>query len=247
MPTVPVRRFRGSVALVLGGAGVVGAATCARLAAEGARVWVADSRPEGSHQVADSLPDAVACDFQSVDDIDRVVSELLTQEDRIDVLVNCTEAVRPQSADWTDSLDITHSSIMGNLAMVYGGCRSVLPQMFAQRHGTVVNFASDAALVGWPSYAAYGAGEAAVIGLTRGAAIDAAEYGVRVNCVCVSLLDVATPGIRSGSADHTGSNSLLQRSSRPQETAAAIAFLASDEAAFVTGITLAVNGGATAR
>jgi NAD(P)-dependent dehydrogenase (short-subunit alcohol dehydrogenase family) len=141
-----------------------------------------------------------------------------------------------------------------NLDGVFHACRAVLPHMTSRRTGSIVNVASDAGLVGWPGQAAYCAAKGGVVQLTRAAALDAAPFNVRVNCVCPGFTQ--TPLVDSWlehQADPDAARGQivgeqpLGRIAQPAEIAAAIAYLASDEAAFVTGAAFAIDGGVTAR
>ncbi len=170
---------------------------------------------------------------------------------RLDVVVNCAgitsegTAHQASRADWQRMLDV-------NLTGTFLVCRYTLPIMIAQRTGSVVNVASDAALIGQRGQAAYCASKGGVTQFTRAAALDAAPYSVRVNAVCPCFVDTpllaawiaASPNPESVSAEAAASQP-MGRVGKPEEVAAAITFLASDEASFVTGAILPVDGGAT--
>jgi meso-butanediol dehydrogenase/(S,S)-butanediol dehydrogenase/diacetyl reductase len=255
-PTAPGGdRFAGAVAVVTGGASGIGKAVCERLAAEGAEVWVADLDARAADRVAATLPKASAAgvDVADPEAVDAMVGEIVRSSGRIDVLVNNAGVVLDASvwetspADWARVLAV-------NLSGAFYGCRAALPHMIAARRGAIVNTASDAGIVGWPRQAAYCASKGGVVQLTRAAALDAAPYGVRVNCVCPAFTD--TPLVDAwvqAQADPDAARAAVAREQplgrigRPEEIAAAIAYLASDEAAFVTGAVLPVDGGVTAR
>jgi NAD(P)-dependent dehydrogenase (short-subunit alcohol dehydrogenase family) len=141
-----------------------------------------------------------------------------------------------------------------NLTGVFNGCRAALPHMIRQRRGAIVSTASDAGLVGWPGQAAYCASKAGIIGLTRAAAVDAAPFGVRVNCVCPGFTNtpLVSAWIRAqpdpeAARREVVSTQPMGRVGSPAEIAAAIAFLASEEAGFITGVAMPVDGGVTAQ
>jgi NAD(P)-dependent dehydrogenase (short-subunit alcohol dehydrogenase family) len=249
------RRFDGAVAVVTGGASGIGEAVCERLAAEGAEVWVADLDPVAAERTASALPAArpVGVDVADPATVDAMVDAVICGSGRIDVLVNNAGVVLDASL-WETSLDDWGHVLAVNLSGVFYGCRAALPHMIAARRGAIVNTASDAGLVGWPRQAAYCASKGGVVQLTRAAALDAAPYGVRVNCVCPAFTD--TPLVDAWvlaqpdpavAREAIAREQPLGRVGRPEEVAAAIAYLASDEAAFITGAALPVDGGVTAR
>ena len=252
-------RFEGRVAVVTGGGSGIGRATALRLAAEGARVWVLDHDEGAAQTVARYASDqaldvrAAGADVADRESVRAAVQDVLNQGGQVDVLVNNAGIAHSDSVwetsshDWGRVLDV-------NLTGVFHGMAEVLPSMTERGHGAVVNVSSDAGLVGWERQAAYCASKSGVLGLTRAGAMDAAPYGVRVNAVCPAF--TRTPLVEQwieSSADPAAERAAvsaeqpLGRMAAPAEIASAIAFLASDEAAFITGVALPVDGGVTAR
>jgi NAD(P)-dependent dehydrogenase (short-subunit alcohol dehydrogenase family) len=247
-----LRRFDGMTAFVSGGASGIGWAVAERLAAEGARVWVGDLDLR-----ARRLPEtpyafqALEVDVTSEEAVARSLSQIIEHDGQLDVVVNCAGVVyegtaqETSRATWQKVIDV-------NLTGTFLVCRHALPPMLARGSGSIVNIGSDAALTGQRGQAAYCASKGGVAQFTRAAALDAAPYGVRVNCVCPCFVD--TPLLSAwieAQADpvqacaDAAATQPMGRLGRPEEIAAAVAFLASAEAVFVTGVILPVDGGAT--
>ncbi len=244
-------RFEGKIALVTGGASGIGAATVRRLAAEGARVAVADINDEGAREVAGEL-DGFAChlDVTDTESIQAAVSAVEAELGAIDVLVNNAGTdlfsffVKTDPGLWDFVLGV---NLRGVLAVTH----AILPGMQERKQGAIVNVASEAGRVGSQGSAVYSAAKAGVIGFTKAIAREAARYRVRVNAVAPGPIETpllnAAPKVygeigarlKQGMVDAT----LLGRSGEAEEVAAAIAFLASEDASYVTGQTLGVSGG----
>jgi NAD(P)-dependent dehydrogenase (short-subunit alcohol dehydrogenase family) len=250
-----LRRFEGRTALVTGAGSGIGAATAARLSAEGARVWLADIDISTCRERAAELPRAEARQLDVVDSaaVEGLVDLIVETDGRLDVLV-ANAGVTSEAPIWDTSAAELRRVMDVNLAGVFQCAAAALRHMVARERGAVVLTASDAGLVGWPAQAAYCASKGAVVALTRAAALDAAPHGVRVNCVCPAFTDTPLVERWIEAADDPASRRRevaeaqpLGRMAEPAEIAAAIAYLASDESSFVTGIALAVDGGVTAQ
>ena len=249
MQPITPSRLAGRIALVTGGASGIGAATARRLAAEGAWVVVADCDEVGSQKVAADIDgDAVTVDVTDVAAVRRAFAYVRETRGPVDVLVNNAGGDRAalfldsDEPDWDAALRL-------NLKSVVACTHAALGPMVDRRRGAIVNVASEAGRVGMVGGALYTAAKAGVIGFTKAIAREGARYGVRCNAVAPGPID--TPllgglagdplgaGLRQGMIDAT----LLRRCGQPDEVAAAIAYLASEEAAYITGHTLAVSGG----
>ncbi|MFO1059952.1 MAG: SDR family NAD(P)-dependent oxidoreductase [Dongiaceae bacterium] len=244
-------RFAGQTALVTGGASGIGRATALRLRAEGAAVWILD-RSEGSGDPDLAGLPWIAVDVADPDAVQAAVDRVLGSAGRLDVAVNAAGVVfaggaaETPPAAWRRVIDV---NLDGTFHVTAAAMRAM-----RGRGGAIVNVASDAGLVGQVGQAAYCASKGGVVQLTRAAALDGAPERIRVNCVCPCF--VATPlveGWIAAQPDPAAARAAaageqpIGRMGEPHEIAAAIAFLASREANFVTGIALAVDGGTTAR
>jgi 2-hydroxycyclohexanecarboxyl-CoA dehydrogenase len=240
-------RLEGRTALVTGGAGGIGAATCRRLAAEGAHVAVTDLKLEPASEVASEIDgEAYELDVRSTESIGRAVEAI----GPVDVLVN--NAGYDEFGFFTQTDESLWDRVLGvNLRGVLAVTHAVLPGMQERRRGRIVNVASEAGRVGSHGSSAYSAAKGGVIGFTKAIAREAARYGITCNAVAPGPIE--TPLLMSA-PEQLGElgekivktmvgSTALRRLGQPEEIAAAIAFLASDDASYVTGETLGVSGG----
>jgi len=242
-------RFTDRVAFVTGGASGIGAATARRLAAEGGRVVVADLDEPGAKTVAKEVDGlAAALDVTDTTSVREAVATSERDAGPIDVLVNNAGADRAALFLDTDE-EAWDQVIAVNLRGVIACTHAVLGGMQERGGGVIVNVASEAGRVGAVGGATYSAAKAGVMGFTKAIAREAVRSGVRCNAVAPGPID--TPLLDSLLADPLGARirqgmidaTAMGRSGTPEEAAAAIAFLASDDASFVTGHTLPVSGG----
>jgi 2-hydroxycyclohexanecarboxyl-CoA dehydrogenase len=239
-------RLEGRKALVTGGASGIGAAIAARLAAEGAEVWVGDVNVEGAQLVAGEVAGhAAELDVTDLESARAAIEAAGT----LDILVN--NAGTDEFGFFTYTQPEQWGKVLGiNLGGVLNCTYAALPAMQQAKYGRIVNISSEAGRVGSKGSAAYSAAKAGVIGFTKAIARENARYAITVNAIAPGPIE--TPLLMGAKEfgeigekviETMKSATQLGRLGQPEEVAAAVAFLASDDATYVTGETLGVSGG----
>jgi 2-hydroxycyclohexanecarboxyl-CoA dehydrogenase len=239
-------RLEGRKALVTGGASGIGAATAARLAAEGAEVWVGDINPEGAERVAaDISGHAVALDVTDLEAARAAVEAVGT----LDILVNNAGLdefgffTYTSPEQWRKVIDV-------NLIGVFNCTHAALPNMQAAGYGRIVSISSEAGRVGSKGSAVYSAAKGGIVAFMKAIARENARYGITANSIAPGPIE--TPLLMAAKEfgeigekviETMKGSTQMGRLGQPEEVAAAAVFLASDDATYVTGETLGVSGG----
>lgn len=248
--------FSNRVALVTGAASGIGLACAHTFASGGARVIVADRHREPGEQAAAAIRAAggqasfVEVDVADAASVQAMVDATLAAHGRLDIAINSAGVVGPRNTTDRYGLDEWHSVIGINLTGVFHCLRAQMPAMIAGGGGAIVNLASILGSVGLPGTVAYTASKHGVVGITRAAALDCAQQGLRINAIGPGFIE--TPMIAHALADKERHAYLVTqhpigRLGQPQEIANMAAFLCSEQSSFVTGAYYVVDGGYTAR
>ena len=249
-------RLKGKRAFITGGASGLGLAMAERFTEEGAKVVIGDlNGKEAAAVAAKGNFGYVIGDVSKLADAERMVKEALSQLGGLEILVNnagieTTGSVTTCSdTDWDRQIGV-------NLNGTYRISRFAIPAMIASGGGSIINISSVGGLVAVKEYSAYGASKAAVLQLTKSMCADYAEHNIRVNCLCPGPID--TPLLQRACEKVGGGNpqpirdlyasfTIMKRLGVPREVANAALFLASDEASFITGVAIPVDGGFVAQ
>lgn len=248
-------RLAGKVAIITGGGTGIGRATALLFAREGAQVVVAGRRPEKIAETAQLITDqggkalAVPTDVRVEKDAERLIQATIETFGRLNILFNNagvidrTNLTTSTISDWERVIDT-------NLKGIFLVSRFAIPQMIKGGGGSIVNNASISGFLAAPNTASYHASKGGVITLTKSIAYDYAKDGIRANCVCPGLVETPMPTSRlkpgetwEERAKEWVKDIPLGRIGKPEDIARAVLFLASDEASWITGIALVVDGG----
>ena len=253
-------RLEGKTAIVTGGASGIGRAICELFAEEGAKVVIADIDAENGEEVRAGIAAAggearfVEADVSKEADVQRMVQATVDAYGAVNILSNNAaafvfgEVQDISDADWRRVFDV-------NVVGYANGVKHALPHMKAAGGGAIVNMASVSSFIAQPAFIPYNASKGAVIQLTRCLALDLAPHNIRVNCICPGTImtpavEASIPQLGVDPAEflvEAGAVAFMKRVGQPREIAYGALFLASDEASFVTGTPLVMDGGWTAQ
>jgi NAD(P)-dependent dehydrogenase (short-subunit alcohol dehydrogenase family) len=241
----------GKVALVTGGASGIGRATALAFARQGANIVVVDRKIEAGKEIVNQIEKIgseaffIQTDVSRSIEVQEAIDKTINKFGRLDYASNNAGVAAPSSlielseTDWNYLVDV-------NLKGIWLCLKYEIPAMLAQDGGAIVNIASIAGVIGLQGYAAYGATKGGVIALTRGAAIEYAQSGIRINTVSPGPTETqALKKLPTEKLAQIASWQPVARNAKPEEIADAVLWLCSDSASFVTGQNLVVDGGHT--
>jgi len=243
-------RIADRVAIVTGGASGIGKATVEVFAQEGARVIIGDLANSDGEKIAKEIGATfVATDVREAKQVEKLVRTAIDKFGKLDIMFN-NAGIGITAPLLEHSDELYSNTIRIDLDGVFYGLRYAGKVMVAQKRGSIINTASVAGIRGSVGLGAYNAAKHGVVGLTRNAALEFAPAGVRVNCVCPGIIDTPLVAHSFGTSEEIRESMHrfhpLGRMGFPVEVAKCVLFLASDDASFVTGHALVVDGGVSA-
>jgi NAD(P)-dependent dehydrogenase (short-subunit alcohol dehydrogenase family) len=246
-----MNRLEGRVAVITGGAGGIGEATAERFVREGARVLLTDINEGGAKQIARRLGDGAAAVYMDGADeksVQAAIEEAVARFGRLDILHNNHALLDGGMADDLTVIDTEFSvwdkTMAINLRGYFAAAKYALPHMIAGGGGSVINMASDSGIVANFDHISYNTSKAGVMALTMNIATQHGRQGIRCNAISPGL--IVTPNVRIIAAelvDLVGRHNLVEHTGEPSDIAALAAFLASDDARFITGQIISCDGG----
>ena len=246
---VEANRFKGQVAIVTGGSGVIGRDIAYRLASEGAKVYVCGSKLENAKKVADEicregyLAEPIAINVMSEESVREAFQKVYDENNKIDLLVCCAgggarEKMKPLNEQKMDVVDgILNINLRGGIMSTKEVSRFMIPQ----KNGKIIIISSTVGVCGLPSYSEYAAAKAGLMGFVKSIAMEMGKYGVRINCVTPGIVQRGT--IDDLKLEQIHKTNWLNSYGKPEDIAGMVAYLNSEEASFITGQNFIVDGG----
>lgn len=241
-------KFKDKVVIITGGNSGIGKAAAILFANEGAKVMVADLSDEIDNELAQSkgIIEFIKTNVTSLADIEGMLKYTIALWSKFDILVNSAGVLGPRIRTDKYPEDAFDTIIDINVKGLWQCMKTALPYFVEQRSGNIVNIASVAGHLGMVGHIAYAASKHAVVGMTKTAAIEFAKYGIRINAVCPGFTQ--TPMLEGADIDAAYLEALqyatpMKRFGKPEEIASAILYLAADEASFITGQSVILDGG----
>lgn len=241
-----MKRFDGKIAIITGASGAIGRAISIRLASEGAIVYVAGRTISNLKLIVDEIRSlGFNANVLELDVTNEKSIEKLIEFERIDIFVNCAGgSTRNKSCPFPEqTTEIINDMLDMNLKGTMFCCRVVSRKMKEQKYGHIINISSAVAMRGMANFCDYAASKAGVIGFSQSLALEMAPYNITVNCISPGFIQRGT--IQNETYDRILKKCPMNKIGSHEDIAAAVAFLASDEAGFITGQNLAVDGGRT--
>jgi meso-butanediol dehydrogenase / (S,S)-butanediol dehydrogenase / diacetyl reductase len=248
--------LKDKVALITGAGSGIGRASAIRFAEEGAQVMVADVRTESAQNTAAEIGKAggsaksIAVDVRVAAEVEKMVEETVRLFGRLDILFNNAGVYVPKNVvdtteqEWDWVVDVCMKG-------VFFGCKYAIPHMIKQGGGVIINTASGAGIEGVPNLGAYQAAKGGVVIMSKGIALDFARHKIRCNTICPGVIETPIAencnqlpaGASQAMWQRTGIMHPIGRNGKPEEVAALATFLASDQAGFITGVAVPIDGG----
>lgn len=245
-------KFKDKVVIITGGNSGIGKAAAIMFAKEGAKVMIADLSEKMGDDLVEKIENAggeasfIRVNVADADDVERMFSETLLRIGSVDIIVNCAGILGPRVRTDKYPHEAFDKIIDVNVKGLYYCMQVALRHFLEKKSGNIVNIASVAGHLGMAGHIAYSASKHAVIGMTKTAAIEFAKHGIRVNAVCPGFTQ--TPMLEGADADDAYLEALqhatpMKRFGYPEEIASSILYLASDDASFITGQCVILDGG----